>query len=432
MRKKLIKYKVGDRKKVLRMVPLLFGIMVLMTASLAVKLGGKSAKIVDYRLKAAYDSCGGWWECVNKGSATLCNNAGGYLEECTNSSGNSGNCCVPSAPTSTPSPAATNTPVPPSCQTSSVVCSNPNPDCVSECDPCENTGLLHGRTKSGDCYTSALCRGLREGPCSTYYDIVDTVNCGWCPAIGTTPVLNPTSTPFCQPYDCFSAPNATYCPNFSSTDCSNRPGTVAICDNCGGKDCSTTDCGGGVVPTSVPGGPTNTPWPTALPTTVPLSSCQITNLSPSSINCGGASQAVTITYNGTVSAAAAGQPIKLYLEKRDNSAITNGSVSPLVSTFTNTNGTFYVVDVCNAASGGSCAKTVTVNVPPGEYYFHCQVELDPGKCSGNPFCSYELGTRDCSGWQSCSASDNKTYTGYQAPNCSNVTGPSTIVLLLLA
>ena len=162
------------------------------------------------------------------------------------------------------------------------------------------------------------------------------------------------------------------------------------------------------------------------------STCSILSISPSSLNCGGASQAVTITYNGTVSAAAAAQNIRLWLEKQDNTAITNGSVSPLVSTYTNSSGTFYSIAECNASSGGSCSKTVTINIPLGNYYFHCGVGTDPGKCSGNPFCTYEGGSRDCSGWQSCSASDNKTYTGYQAPNCSNVTGPSTIVLLLLA
>ncbi len=124
--------------------------------------------------------------------------------------------------------------------------------CESTCDDCPvlPVGVSQPRTKSGDCYSSAACRNAEPialGPCYTYENLEDTFFCGYC----TGGEVNPTPTPFCQPFRCYNIPpENSVCPGFTAASC---PSGLGNCDNCGGMDCAL--CPGSVPPT----GPTPTP-----------------------------------------------------------------------------------------------------------------------------------------------------------------------------
>jgi hypothetical protein len=71
----------------------------------------------------------------------------------------------------------------------------------------------------------------------------------------------------------------------------------------------------------------------------------------------------------------------------------------------------------------------------GAYKVFCSIASEPNKCTGNPFCAYEganPGIQECEGWVSCSGSDNAglTVTAAQSsvPNCSNLSGPTTLTV----
>lgn len=68
---------------------------------------------------------------------------------------------------------------------------------------------------------------------------------------------------------------------------------------------------------------------------------------------------------------------------------------------------YYRMGSCLSSNLESCSSSVAINnLPAGKYKVHCDLPADPGKCSGNPFCSHEGGPDNCTGWKSCSSSDN--------------------------
>ena len=139
------------------------------------------------------------------------------------------------------------------------------------------------------------------------------------------------------------------------------------------------------------------------------SNCLISSISPASATCGGSTN---VTYSGKVGVGAPAQKINLWLERTNGQPISGLAVSPWYDTVYNRY--FYKIDTCPAAaSGGTCEKTVSVTIPPsGDYYFHCDVQTDPGKCSGSPFCDYYGGNKPCSttGWVPCSGVDHVNFS----------------------
>lgn len=161
---------------------------------------------------------------------------------------------------STPTPGSGGpTPTSPPCDVDgNNICNNSNPDCQSQCKPCD-PDYTGPKKKYGNCYTSTTCRRNNLGPCYVYDDLPDPVHCGYCPSSGSTP------TPFCQPYRCYDM-NTPECPYSHFQNCS---GGVGHCDNCGGVDCGF--CSGHSPPGS-------TPAPSAPPDCV--ADCINPNVSP--------------------------------------------------------------------------------------------------------------------------------------------------------
>lgn len=145
----------------------------------------------------------------------------------------------------------------------------------------------------------------------------------------------------------------------------------------------------------------------------PPATCTIESINPGQVysGTGGTTQ---VTYSGTVSHAAATQDVRLFLERRDGeqvpgfpNSLTSSDMAVTETLYPQNNGKYYYqVGSCEASNGGSCSKTVTITAPAADYYVHCDVDPGSGRCSGNPFCSYEGGGENCPQWQSCSDSDN--------------------------
>lgn len=110
--------------------------------------------------------------------------------------------------------------------------------------------------------------------------------------------------------------------------------------------------------------------------------------------------------------------VRLWVEQQDGIRITN-TISPSATEVVSGGKYYYNFPGSTCQTGGNindCSPPTTyVNLPIGNYYFHCDLPTSPGKCSGNPFCTYEGGTIDCTGWRSCSSNDNATLSIVPAP-----------------
>jgi hypothetical protein len=125
----------------------------------------------------------------------------------------------------------------------------------------------------------------------------------------------------------------------------------------------------------------------------------------------------SVSFSG--SNAPQGNNIRLWLARQDKAVIVPAPANQYVYTETGPplgSYTSYLVADCTADATGSCSETYSVpdSLPAGDYYFHCDIQNDPDKCSGQPFCNYENppmpGGKDCTGYRSCSLSDNLAYT----------------------
>lgn len=97
----------------------------------------------------------------------------------------------------------------------------------------------------------------------------------------------------------------------------------------------------------------------------------------------------------TVNSSGAGGPITNYISRSDTKVI-SGLGNPI---WTDGSGHKYYALTSNSIDG----------LAQGDYKIWCNQMDDPGKCSGNPFCS-DLPPSECAGWARCSASDNTTAT----------------------
>lgn len=169
-----------------------------------------------------------------------------------------------------------------------------------------------------------------------------------------------------------------------------------------------------------------------LPTKTPTPKPPTATPDPTAKSCSVSVSGDSVTLSG--SNAPAGNNVRLWLARQDKDAINpappNKSIyiegAPL-------NYTAYNVDDCNINAQGTCSKTYTVwnSLPAGDYYFHCDIKNDPGKCSGQPFCDYEHppmpGGKNCTvlGYRSCSNNDNITYTKTNSPTATPTPVPPT-------
>lgn len=147
----------------------------------------------------------------------------------------------------------------------------------------------------------------------------------------------------------------------------------------------------------------------------PEKECTVTL--PDSSNWGSWTEAnptVQVTLTGNAQASY-GNTVRLFATKLNGSQLLPNNISPAATEVHNPGGAYYYNLTSAACTSGtsSCTTTTTVSLPtPGNYYFHCDVSDQPNRCSGNPFCSYELNTvygqpkpspygYDCSTWESC-------------------------------
>ena len=84
---------------------------------------------------------------------------------------------------------------------------------------------------------------------------------------------------------------------------------------------------------------------------------------------------------------------------------------------------------CTSGNSSACQQSTLISgLPVGDYKLHCDLPTAPQQCSGNPNCTYEGGTINCTanGWVSCSGQDNVNLEVTCSPQCGQFAGcPST-------
>lgn len=127
-------------------------------------------------------------------------------------------------------------------------------------------------------------------------------------------------------------------------------------------------------------------------------------------------EAVTLSHTGTSNNVVA-EPSRVFIEKSDGSQLSTvpGNLTEYVK-----DSTYYYqvnnqVNSCTTGNNTACQTNTAVNdvstvLPAGSYKALCDVPNAPTPCSGDPLCTYEGGSKDCSGWTSCSDSDNVSFS----------------------
>jgi len=157
----------------------------------------------------------------------------------------------------------------------------------------------------------------------------------------------------------------------------------------------------------------------------PPKTCSL-SLSSSSVNY---PDSVRVDFSGNTYSAGS-EPVRLWVERQDSGQITPapGPDGPWGGKY------YYKIGECTSSNFTPCSAFVDVSLPVGDYYFHCDDPIDPRKCSGNPFCPYEGCTSNCAsctGWVSCSNSDNSPFTVTPAVSTCTVTlSPASLPLKL--
>lgn len=146
------------------------------------------------------------------------------------------------------------------------------------------------------------------------------------------------------------------------------------------------------------------------------------------LSAGGISQGDSVTVTTIGSTTEIGdEPVRTWIAKTDFTQITP---TPTGTTETVWGGKYYYEITAsqftvNNGSNGSTASYGS-DLTTGQYYAWCDLPTNPSQCSGNPDCTYEGGSTDCSGWQSChdgfSPTDNAILTVYCSPSCTPACG----------
>ncbi len=133
--------------------------------------------------------------------------------------------------------------------------------------------------------------------------------------------------------------------------------------------------------------------------------------------------AVTLTGNAN---ATYGDTVRLWVEKADHTQLSPNNIAPAATQYIGGGVNYYYLldgSVCTS-SLVSCTTTTNVTLPTkGNYIFHCDVMSDPGKCSGNPFCTTNggSGSANCTGYANCGGTlnvrggDNEAYCSDGGP-----------------
>lgn len=82
---------------------------------------------------------------------------------------------------------------------------------------------------------------------------------------------------------------------------------------------------------------------------------------------------------------------------------------------------FYLLDGKGCQTGNDQICQTATDLPildTGSYELFCDMPTQPGKCSGNPSCTYNGGTVNCEGWVSCSGKDSVILTVETVPSPS--------------
>ena len=135
--------------------------------------------------------------------------------------------------------------------------------------------------------------------------------------------------------------------------------------------------------------------------------CGITNVTRSSQY---QSSPLTVSFSGNARSSDT-QKVRLWVEKKNPTERIEplpGQPSPgelLTSVHNGITYYWYQAKTCDSANNQECQEQATVSLPSGEYYFHCSIRENPGRCNGSPFCSYNNGSLDCGNFVSCGPSD---------------------------
>ncbi|MDP2718705.1 MAG: carboxypeptidase-like regulatory domain-containing protein [Dehalococcoidia bacterium] len=136
--------------------------------------------------------------------------------------------------------------------------------------------------------------------------------------------------------------------------------------------------------------------------TVNVGGCSVSLSAPSMLSNG----SVNATYTGRSPNSEVTEPVRLWLKSAD------GSIDQML-------------DSCDSVNGSTCSGAYAISgLEAGDYYVHCDIPngsppIDP-QCTGNPFCVFEgMGGADpCTGWESCSTTDNAALTVAGVPTCT--------------
>ncbi|MFA6007196.1 MAG: hypothetical protein WC784_00935 [Candidatus Shapirobacteria bacterium] len=128
--------------------------------------------------------------------------------------------------------------------------------------PCEDSSDGDNICNKGSSYCENFC--LKDGTNNADVKCATNNDCGtklvpvWCNDSGIVNVgeiycpISGTPTTYCHPFQCYDAPNSTYCPDFDPTKnatCVADYGGAGNCDNCFGVNCGSC---GIILPTSAP------------------------------------------------------------------------------------------------------------------------------------------------------------------------------------
>lgn len=283
-----------------------------------------------------------------------------------------------------------------SCQSAYALCAN---GCGSKKD-CGTPGLSNEfACANAGCapqFTSCceVCTGARgEETCETVCDA------NRCPTI-----FNGCGDPYGGPpcnYDCYrwnndptgcTLNNCTYLGSNFRDKCSNTLTTT-----CGVGSCGTC----------------NNPCGNSISCTPPATCSQIKTCSISVPNNGvvTAGTPITVSYSGNNNNNTdPSDNVNLWLEQWNG----GNAIAGFTPSWTDpvTGHKYFRLTSCSSSGNTECTGSYDLTLPAGTYYAHCDLQGSPGKCSGDPFCPYEGlgGTDDCTGWQSCSSSDNHIIT----------------------
>ena len=158
---------------------------------------------------------------------------------------------------------------------------------------------------------------------------------------------------------------------------------------------------------------------TQTPTPTPTSVAKTCNVMVSSTSVAvGAGLTATATGVGN---STGGEPVRLYVERSDGSAIPMtilpGGTKQYI--FPTSGKNYYELARCTSTNHQACTITKSLyNLPAGDYKVHCDLMTDPPptRCTGDPFCDFNetdgigSGLEDCHEWASCSDNDNTSFS----------------------